>query len=93
LAEIDEKLKPQNLKVSGSCLSLRMPKFEKAIHLPLDWIDKSLAPRGARNFPPPLFVSHCPFCGVSVRSKESGELPEDVAQSGDIAMPKIDVTR
>jgi hypothetical protein len=67
IKEIDEKLKEQNLTLTG--FAFVMPDFRSVPTVETGWIDKSKAPRGKKNSPPKMFASHCPFCGTPVEKK------------------------
>lgn len=72
IEELDERLKAKNLKLGASSMGFRMPKFELMLSLPLEWIDRSKAPKGKLKSPPRMFVSYCPFCGNPVDPKDLG---------------------
>lgn len=67
IKELDEKLKSQNLQITGCAYA--MPDFRLIPTIKTDWIDKNKAPKGKKNSPPYMFASHCPFCGIKLEDK------------------------
>lgn len=66
LTKIDERLKEKNLHLTGCALA--GPDWKTIFYINTDWIDTNAAPKGKKKSPPKMFVSHCPFCGVSVKA-------------------------
>lgn len=62
--EINERLKPENLKLSG--YTYLMPEFKRVFTINTQWRDKNVAPKGKKNESTKMLVSHCPFCGKPV---------------------------
>jgi hypothetical protein len=64
IEEVNKKLYEQNLRLSG--YAFIMPTFKPVFTITTEWIDPDKAPKGRKNRPMSMFVSHCPFCGKPV---------------------------
>ena len=68
ISEIDAQLKEHNLSLH--CVALAMPNLTTRITLKTGWIDKSKVSRSKIKFPPAMWASHCPFCGIKIEKEE-----------------------
>ena len=72
IEEVNENLKNRNLELSGLAFVFA-PKLDIIPFIATKWLDDKAAPKGAKRRPPPMFASHCPFCGVPINANASRE--------------------